>query len=105
MSSVSIRVIGADGFVVVEIEEQDYDSSIVADILRANNDTLRIPDAQLDAGFITKIYGIEAIWGATGDQWWWMLKINDELSSAGITTARVGDGDIITFTLTEGFGE
>ena len=105
MSSVSIKIIGADGSAIVSIDARDYDSGIVADILRENNSVLLIPESQLNYGFITEIAGVVAVWGEEGSQWWWRLDINGQMAAQGISQARVSNGDTITFNLTEGFGE
>ena len=99
--NIGISVIDGEGSVVIKIEEQDYESNIVVDILKANNDRLQIPQSQLDSGFIVTIAGTTAVWGEEGNQWWWKFDVNGEFSSLGIRDARVEDNSVISFTLVE----
>jgi len=100
---VSILVKGASGETILTIEARYYESNIVVNILSENNEALQIPQAQLDAGFITTIAGTTAVWGGEGDQWWWRFDIDGKAASVGIRDARVKDGAVISFILVEGF--
>jgi len=93
-------LITAHGKTVLEFEAGDFESNLVVDILTEHNDKLLIPQAQLDSGFITEIAGIFADWN--NGEWWWMFEINGDFSNFGIRQARVQNGDIISFTLTQG---
>jgi len=103
VENVSIVIIGANGETIVEIEARNYSVNCVHLILQQNNDVLQIPQSQLNGGFITIIYGIEAIWGEEGSQYWWVFEIDGEMSPVGIRDARVNDNAVISFTLVEGF--
>ena len=103
VENIKVVIVGADGTTIVEIEQKNYPSNLVVDILSANNDVLQIPQSQLDDGFITTIAGIEAVWGDVGSEWWWMFKVDGKFMMSGVSTTRVNDGQVISFTLTEGF--
>jgi len=105
VSDVSIVIIGHGGEVLVEIDNKDYDNNLVVDILRENNAVLQIPEWQLvgpNAGFITEIAGVEAVWAEEGNRWWWRMDIDGEMSALGILQMRVRNGAVISFTLVAG---
>jgi len=101
VEDVSIAIINANGESILEIDARGYESNSVLDILIANNESLDIPTAQLDSGFITTIAGITAVWNDE-EQWWWQFDINGTMSPVGIRDARVENGAKITFTLVAG---
>ena len=105
VKDVKIVVIAADGETLVSIEARDYGSKIVIDILTENNEKLQIPQAQLEAGFITTVAGITAVWGDPGSEWWWRFEVNGAQAPLGIRDMRVGNGAVISFKLVEGWSE
>lgn len=55
------------------------------------------------AGLGYAVQGILGVEGAFGEDecWFWSLSINGETSQQGMSTARVGDGDTVTWTYTD----
>jgi|GEM_PF-1944518 len=112
VEDISIRIYGAGGELVFEVESRGYESNSVADILRENMSELGIPAAQINAGFISTIRGITPVWVCScdwmlppvcdSDRYFWAFYINDESSDVGIIHARVEDGDVIIFRIIGG---
>ncbi|MCL2556758.1 MAG: DUF4430 domain-containing protein [Firmicutes bacterium] len=100
VQNITIIIVGSNDQTVLTIASQNYDSNLVLDILIINNDILNIPQSQLDAGFITTIYGITAVWEVY--QQWWAFEINGQMAGLGIRQQRVSNNDVISFVLIGG---
>ncbi len=68
------------------------------EFLKPAMDELGIEYVASDAGFVSTIDGVTAVWDETQNrQEYWSILINGEYGQEGISTQVVKDGDVITF--------
>ncbi|MCL2375479.1 MAG: DUF4430 domain-containing protein [Firmicutes bacterium] len=101
---VSIVISGADGEVLAQVANRNYETNLVLDILRENNDVLQIPDADWvetpHGVFINTFVGVTANFSLDGT--WWRFDVDGEMAPLGVSSMRVWNGAVISFTLVAG---